>query len=202
MKITVFLSWTSWIFCFIPIQISHNLWGTKDGTKFWWVLWFPAKSYLGCKIMRNTVLICVCVREIGRENKENYLMMPSASFNFVWPKKSLYSTRKKRVLFLLCDKKKNSWKYSMHNADVSSYYIRGFQINDFVLQSCHNLRLWNAKFTRAKLIWDRSTVSSIEPKFDNLFFDNLHVLDKLQIILVLICKNGRTILVFLLVQSM
>ena len=50
--------------------------------------------------------------------------------------------------------------------------------------------------------WDISTVSSVEPKFDNLFFDNLHVLDKLQIIFVLICKNGRTILVFLLVQSM
>ena len=25
--------------CFIPVQI--NLWGTKDGTKFWWLPWFP-----------------------------------------------------------------------------------------------------------------------------------------------------------------
>ena len=31
-------------FCFILIQISHNLWGTKDFSKFWWLPWFPAKS--------------------------------------------------------------------------------------------------------------------------------------------------------------
>ena len=31
-------------FCFIPIQISHNLCDSKDGTKFSWLPWFPAKS--------------------------------------------------------------------------------------------------------------------------------------------------------------
>ena len=31
-------------FCFIPIQISHNLCDSKDGTKFWWLPCFPAKS--------------------------------------------------------------------------------------------------------------------------------------------------------------
>ena len=31
-------------FCFILIQIIHNLWGTKDFSKFWWLLWFPEKS--------------------------------------------------------------------------------------------------------------------------------------------------------------
>ena len=109
---------------------------------------------------------------------------------------TLLHKKKKTCSFFIMWQEKNSWKCSMHNADVSSYYIRGFQINDFVLQSGHNLRLWNAKFTRAKLIWDRSTVSSVEPKFDNLFFDNLHVLNRLQIIFVLVCRNGRTILVF------
>ena len=27
-------------FCFIPMKISQ----IKDGTKFWWLLWFPAKN--------------------------------------------------------------------------------------------------------------------------------------------------------------
>ena len=30
-------------FCFIPIQINHKM-GTKDGTKFWWLFWFPSKT--------------------------------------------------------------------------------------------------------------------------------------------------------------
>ena len=30
-------------FCFILIQISHNLWGTKDFSKFWWLPRFPEK---------------------------------------------------------------------------------------------------------------------------------------------------------------
>ena len=68
----------------------------------------------------------MCVRESGRENKENYLMMPSASFNFVWPKESLYSTRKKTCSFFIMWQEKNSWKYSMHNADVSST-LEGFK---------------------------------------------------------------------------
>ena len=36
---------------FIPIQISYNLWGTKEGTK---LPWFPAKKLGGYKSMRKT----------------------------------------------------------------------------------------------------------------------------------------------------
>ena len=50
----VFENWQSWKSQFfelaILIQISHNLWGTKVGTKFWWLPWFwKARGY---KIMR------------------------------------------------------------------------------------------------------------------------------------------------------
>ena len=37
-------SFDFWFLCFTPIQISHNLWATKDGMKFWWLPWFPAKT--------------------------------------------------------------------------------------------------------------------------------------------------------------
>ena len=32
------------LFCFIPIKISHNLLDSKDFSKFWWLPWFPEKS--------------------------------------------------------------------------------------------------------------------------------------------------------------
>ena len=67
-NLSFFESVIFYFFCFIPIQISHNLWGTKDVTKFWWLLWFPAKSYLGgCKIMRHCTYMRV--RSWDREGK-------------------------------------------------------------------------------------------------------------------------------------
>ena len=39
-----FFSKKNFFFCFILIQISHNLWCTKEFSKFWWLPWFPAKS--------------------------------------------------------------------------------------------------------------------------------------------------------------
>ena len=33
------------IFLIILIQIHHKSMGTKDGMKFWWLPWFPAKIY-------------------------------------------------------------------------------------------------------------------------------------------------------------
>ena len=40
-------------FCFIPFQISHNLSDSKDGTKFWWLSWFPAISSEMINIVRH-----------------------------------------------------------------------------------------------------------------------------------------------------
>ena len=59
-------NWRSWkshffsvgnfyFLCFIPIKISHNLWGSKDGTIFWWLLTLiSCKKLEGYKV-RNTV---------------------------------------------------------------------------------------------------------------------------------------------------
>ena len=41
-------------FCFIPMKISPNLYGKKDGSKFWCFPWFPENSLL-CVILRYTV---------------------------------------------------------------------------------------------------------------------------------------------------
>ena len=30
--------------CFIPMKISQNFLGSKDGSKFWWLSWFPAQN--------------------------------------------------------------------------------------------------------------------------------------------------------------
>ena len=57
-----FENWRSWKsqffwvshFEIVPIQISHILWGTKDGMKFCWFHWFPEKSG-GNRIMRHIV---------------------------------------------------------------------------------------------------------------------------------------------------
>ena len=43
-------------FCFIPIKISRIFLGSKDGSKFWWLPWFPAISLL-CVILRYTVYV-------------------------------------------------------------------------------------------------------------------------------------------------
>ena len=32
-------------FCFIPMKISPHLQDSKDFSKFWWLLWFPAKTH-------------------------------------------------------------------------------------------------------------------------------------------------------------
>ena len=38
-----FFSKKKFFFCFFLIQISQDLWCTKDFSKFWWLPWFPAK---------------------------------------------------------------------------------------------------------------------------------------------------------------
>ena len=40
-----FFSKKKHFFCIILIQIHHKSMGTKDGMKFWWLPWFPAKIY-------------------------------------------------------------------------------------------------------------------------------------------------------------
>ena len=52
LEISVFLSrpfWkkksTQFFFCFIPMKISQSFLGSKDGSKFWWLPWFPAKNH-------------------------------------------------------------------------------------------------------------------------------------------------------------
>ena len=32
-------------FCFIPMKTSQSLLVSKDGSKFWWLPWFPAKNH-------------------------------------------------------------------------------------------------------------------------------------------------------------
>ena len=145
----------------------------------------------------------MCVRESGRENKENYLMMPSASFNFVWPKESLYSTRKKNTFFFLyyVTRKKISWKYSMHNADVSStlegfkstiLYSRVATICDFERPSLLQLKEYETDLQYLQLSQNLTTYSLLI----YMFWTNC----KCEIVFVLICRNGRTILVLLLVK--
>ena len=46
----------NFFFCFIPMKISPNLYGRKEGSKFWWFPWFPENSLL-CVILRCTVYI-------------------------------------------------------------------------------------------------------------------------------------------------
>ena len=73
----VFLSWPFWFliffknnfFCAIFIQISHKLWGTKDGTKFWWLPLSPAKS-LGVK---NYETHCKSLNHKGFVSLRNFL---------------------------------------------------------------------------------------------------------------------------------
>ena len=31
--------------CFIPMKISQTYFAIKDGSKFWWLPWFPAKNH-------------------------------------------------------------------------------------------------------------------------------------------------------------
>ena len=45
-----------WIFCFIPMKISQSFLCSKDGSKFYWLPWFPANSLL-CVMLRYTVLV-------------------------------------------------------------------------------------------------------------------------------------------------
>ena len=40
--------------CFIPMKISQSFLGSKDGSKFWWLPWFPAKNH-----PPQTFLACV-----------------------------------------------------------------------------------------------------------------------------------------------
>ena len=51
-KTHFFLSLQFWIcfskkiiFCLIPMKIGQSFLGIKDGAKFWWLPWFPAKSH-------------------------------------------------------------------------------------------------------------------------------------------------------------
>ena len=43
-------------YCFIPMKISQRFLGSKDGSKFWWLPWFPAQNNTCAKIC-NTVYI-------------------------------------------------------------------------------------------------------------------------------------------------
>ena len=45
-----------WIFCLIPMKISHKLCDRMDGTLFWCFPWFPANSLL-CVILLYTVYV-------------------------------------------------------------------------------------------------------------------------------------------------
>ena len=67
-----------WIFfCFIPIQISHNLCVSKDGTKFWWLPWFPAKS------SEIIAIVSHCSRvELSTYTVEKKLRTSKQKFNF------------------------------------------------------------------------------------------------------------------------
>ena len=49
LKNSIFLSrlfWTLKKICFISMKICQRFFDVKDGTKFWWLPWFPAKNYL------------------------------------------------------------------------------------------------------------------------------------------------------------
>ena len=52
--ILIFFSKKEYIFCFIPMKISPNLYGRMDKSKFWCFLWFPENSSL-CVILCYTV---------------------------------------------------------------------------------------------------------------------------------------------------
>ena len=64
LNISVLLSRPFWIFfsrfffCFIPIKISTNSYGTMDGSEFWCFPWFPENSLL-CVIWCYTVYLCI-----------------------------------------------------------------------------------------------------------------------------------------------
>ena len=54
LKNDLFLSRPFWIFffktkkkkfCFIPMKISQSYFTSKNGSKCWWLLWFPAKNH-------------------------------------------------------------------------------------------------------------------------------------------------------------
>ena len=44
------------IFCFIPMKISQSFLCSQDGSKFWWLPWFPAQNNTCSKIC-NTVYV-------------------------------------------------------------------------------------------------------------------------------------------------
>ena len=44
------------LFCFIPMKISQSVLSSKDGSKFWWLSWFPAQNN-SCINICNTVYI-------------------------------------------------------------------------------------------------------------------------------------------------
>ena len=63
-----FLSKKKIFFCLILIQISHNLLGTKDFSKFWWLPWFP-ENFWGaytfatqCKLEIIHHVFCPCIQ--------------------------------------------------------------------------------------------------------------------------------------------
>ena len=42
-----YLNYFLWFFCFIPMNFSQSILGSKDGSKFWCLHWFPAKNHPG-----------------------------------------------------------------------------------------------------------------------------------------------------------
>ena len=54
MSILIFFFDFDFFFCFIPMKISQSFLGSKDGSKFWCLPWFP-KKFLLCVILRYTV---------------------------------------------------------------------------------------------------------------------------------------------------
>ena len=41
----IFFSRKNFFFCFIPMKTSQSLLVSKDGSKFWWLPWIPAKNH-------------------------------------------------------------------------------------------------------------------------------------------------------------
>ena len=64
LKNVVFLSWPFWIFFSIfffsllnPMKSSQRFLGSKDGSKFWWLPWFPAHEVLGQHLCTGLYLV-------------------------------------------------------------------------------------------------------------------------------------------------